>query len=30
MTIETGRPTVPRLVNMVVTQLELAGLIPRA
>jgi shikimate kinase len=28
--IETGRPTVPRLVNMVVTQLELAGLIPRA
>lgn len=28
--IETGRPTVPRLVNMVVMQLELAGLLPRA
>lgn len=28
--IETGRPTVPRLVNMVVMQLELAGVLPRA
>jgi len=26
--IETGRPTVPTLVNMVVMQLELAGLLP--
>jgi len=26
--IETGRPTVPTLVNMVMMQLELAGLIP--
>ena len=28
-TIETGRPTVSTLVNMVVAQLELAGLLPR-
>jgi shikimate kinase len=27
-TIETGRPSVPTLVNMVVMQLELAGLVP--
>ena len=28
--IETGRPSVPTLVNMVVMQLELAGLLPPA
>ena len=27
-TVETGRPSVPMLVNMVVMQLELAGLLP--
>lgn len=27
-TIETGRPSVPTLVNMIVMQLELAGLVP--
>ncbi|MEY4413387.1 MAG: hypothetical protein RIQ53_680, partial [Pseudomonadota bacterium] len=26
-TVETGRPTVPTLVNMIVMQLELAGLV---
>jgi shikimate kinase len=26
--IETGRPSVPTLVNMIVMQLELAGLLP--
>ena len=29
-TIETGRPSVPSLVNMVVMQLELAGVLPHA
>ena len=28
-TIETGRPSVPTLVNMILMQLELAGLLPR-
>jgi shikimate kinase len=28
--VETGRPSVPRLVGMVVTQLELAGVLPLA
>jgi shikimate kinase len=28
--VETGRPSVPRLVNMVVMQLELAGVLPPA
>ena len=28
--IETGRPSVPRLVNMIVAQLELAGVLPLA
>lgn len=27
-TIETGRPSVPSLVNMILTQLELAGVLP--
>ena len=27
-TVETGRPSVPTLVNMIVMQLELAGLLP--
>ena len=26
--VETGRPSVPSLVNMVVMQLELAGVLP--
>jgi shikimate kinase len=29
-TIETGRPSIPSLVNMVVMQLELAGVLPHA
>ena len=29
-TVETGRPSVPTLVNMIVMQLELAGLLPSA
>lgn len=28
--VETGRPSVPRLVNMIVSQLELAGVLPPA
>jgi shikimate kinase len=28
--VETGRPSVPRLVNMIVSQLELAGALPPA
>ena len=28
--IETGRPSVATLVNMIVMQLELAGIVPRA
>jgi len=28
--VETGRPTVPRLVTMIVSQLELAGVLPLA
>jgi shikimate kinase len=28
-TIETGRPSVPTLVNMILMQLELAGVLPR-
>ena len=28
--IETGRPSVPTLVNMIVMQLELAGVLPPA
>lgn len=28
--IETGRPSVPRLVNMILAQLELAGVLPLA
>ena len=28
--IETGRPSVPSLVNMIVMQLELAGVLPLA
>lgn len=28
--VETGRPSVPALVNMIVMQLELAGLVPHA
>jgi shikimate kinase len=27
--IETGRPSVPTLANMIVMQLELAGVVPR-
>ncbi|MCC2634158.1 MAG: shikimate kinase, partial [Ramlibacter sp.] len=28
--IETGRPSIPTLVNMIVMQLELAGVLPHA
>ena len=28
-TIETGRPSVPTLVNMILMQLELAGVLPK-
>jgi shikimate kinase len=28
-TIETGRPSVPALVNIILAQLELAGVLPR-